>query len=737
MAKSEPQVTLQQHIEDCLQISRQLQLCVPNVPIEDKQSFWNLLEKCIIFHDLGKSHKEFQKKLRHQGNHWWHQRHELFSLYFLSNFEIYDRKLELALYTVAGHHKSLSELSEFIERNYTEDDWDEDSLDYAKECTFLATGQIQAILKYYGITLRRDKRTPDVRKQIRNLIKQNNSILMQDGLERTLLVGAMKQCDHMASAGIDKIQRLEMDDFSCFHKYQLYEHQAQDSMTDGNVILNSPTGSGKTESAMLWLEHQLGNYGQGRAYYILPYTASINAMYERLACDMGKGKVGILHGRLSEYLESKMSDSSNNVSEIRKQIDNFKSMITPVKVVTPFQLLKCMFGLKGFEKNIFEWSGGYFILDEIHAYDAITFAQIIVLLHFATKTLGVKVHVMTATLPSFMQRELAAVINSHIYITANKSLYKAFTRHRVIVEKGRLYDNLSYIQRSIDEGKRVLVVCNTVDAAQYVYQCLNAKRKILLHGRFNGEDRFEKEKLLCSESVNLLVGTQAIEISLDIDFDELYSEPAPLDALLQRFGRINRRRKKGICCCHIYVERNDSDKYVYSDEEVVLRTLEVLKEVSKMNEGIIKEENIRKSMDFVYPCWSGKQKKDYEMTKTLLEDFIKNWLKPLEFERQNEEVFYKQFDGCKVLPSSLVAEFQHRLNENNIVKAESLLVTITTSRLKMCLDKGDIIQQAFTYQAGEDIRTRSEYIVKNKYTSEIGLEFGQSEARSTEEDIFL
>ncbi|MBK6934594.1 MAG: hypothetical protein IPH17_05910 [Bacteroidales bacterium] len=72
-----------------------------------------------------------------------------------------------------------------------------------------------------------------------------------------------------------------------------------------------------------------------------------------------------------------------------------------MKVATPFQLLKSIFGLKGFEKGIFEMSGGYFIFDEIHAYDPEVIAQIKVLLEFAINHLNVKVCLMTTTLLLF------------------------------------------------------------------------------------------------------------------------------------------------------------------------------------------------------------------------------------------------------------------------------------------------------------------------------------------------
>lgn len=735
LAKSEPRQTLQKHIEDCLQICRQLQECVPNLPIDNKKAFWSLIRKSLIFHDLGKSHREFQKKLRQEANQWYHQRHELFSLYYVANAILpNNNERQLVTYIVAGHHKPLKELSEFVQRNYAEDDWDDDGLDYKKECARMPIKQVQEEIRVYGIMIPNND-VPNIQKLVRRLYRLNNTLLTCDNIEPTLLVGAMKQCDHLASAGFEKISRLEDHDFKRLCGLSLYTHQKQDSETENNVILNAPTGSGKTEAAMLWLQHQLYCNGQGRTFYILPYTASINAMYDRLQSFFGKQKVGILHGRLSEFIEVNMSDESYDMSAIKHQVDYFKSMIAPLKVVTPFQLLKTLFGLKGFEKNILEWSGAYFIFDEIHAYDATTFAQIIVLLKFATKRLGVKVHIMTATLPSFMRKELEAVISPCTNITASDHLYKDFTRHRVIVDNGKLSDHLENIQQKIDEGKHILVVCNTVDQAQSVYNLLHAKHKLLLHSRFNAEDRYEKEKQLSSSNVDLLVGTQAIEISLDIDFDELYSEPAPIDALLQRFGRINRRRTKGICLCHIFMERNNTDKFIYPDDGVISRTLEIFERICTQQEGIVNEKEINNAIDFVYPDWSEQAKSKYDETKVLLDDFVLHKLKPLAYDQQNEAEFYKQFDGCKVLPACFTQTFQERLDEYKLVKANSLLVPISKGRLIMHLKNGEIEQRTFAYCEGT--KEKKEYVINKKYSSECGLDFKQPYDKSSLEDIFL
>ena len=91
------------------------------------------------------------------------------------------------------------------------------------------------------------------------------------------------------------------------------------------------------------------------------------------------------------------------------------------------------------------------------------------------------------------------------------------------------------------------------------------------------------------EDADLLVGTQAVEVSLDIDFDCLFSEPAPIDALIQRFGRVNRKGEKGvngICDVHICQNGGESDKYIYSPEKIE-RTIKAFTSVDVLHESKI------------------------------------------------------------------------------------------------------------------------------------------------------
>ena len=174
-----------------------------------------------------------------------------------------------------------------------------------------------------------------------------------------------------------------------------------------------------------------------------------------------------------------------------------------------------------------------------------------------------------------------------------------------------LMESTHMIQQDIESGKKVLVVCNTVEQAQNIYCSLECTNKMLLHSSFNATDRSKKEQKLHTDNVQLLVGTQAVEVSLDIDYDTIYTEPAPIDALIQRFGRVNRKRQKGICPCHIFRVQNEKDKYIY-DTNIVSHTLEALEE---LDEEVLHEKTIQLLIDKVYPCFTVQQQNDYDITK--------------------------------------------------------------------------------------------------------------------------
>jgi len=758
LAKSEPQLTLDEHIEDCLKIWQQLPLLFPNAQNKEGfEHFWELLRLSVVFHDLGKGHQEFQKVLRGEANQWNGQRHELFSIPFIEAIKIDEEKKDLVRLVVAGHHKDFRTLYQnYIEKAYQtegEEDFgmlpslDNDDNSFVGE--FVKNVNIESIfmiLRKYNVNLDQVE-ADEVDKLVLRYLNKPYTQDYQNYWLLLLLFAGLKHCDHLGSARVMHIPKIEIKNFLFLDKLKddlkqkgkdYYQHQKDCAVVNGNLILTAPTGSGKTESALLWLRNQLIVNGQGRVFYILPFTASINAMYERLGKDFDSDQsknVGMLHGKLSAYLSNYFEDYQYSVSERKEKIkelrEKFKNILTPIKVVTPFQLLKNLFGLKGFEQGIFEWIGSYLIFDEIHAYSPEVFAQIKVLLEFTQQNLNSKVMIMTATLPTFLKQEIQEAIGNHEEVQASEELYSNFRRHQVIIKEGLLSENFELIESDLSQGKKVLIVSNTVKQSQEAFEYFRDEfpkiKKVLLHGSFNGVDRNRKEQDLLkgenknepSPEIQLLLGTQAIEVSLDIDYDVIYTEPAPIDALIQRFGRINRRREKGICPCYVFKESNESDFYIYA-KDATKKTIEIFEKNEKENNGVVEEILLQKFIDFVYPDWDEKGKAEFEMKYKYLKDSLHD-LSPLLHSKHKEEDFYKQFDGIKILPQSQKKQFEKYLNELDFINAENLKVQIRKGKFAWWIDEGYIRKNSFVLSKNSKLLQIDFFETNKVYEPELGL----------------
>jgi CRISPR-associated endonuclease/helicase Cas3 len=754
LAKSDGK-SLLQHIEDCLEVYRGLTLALPIIPsLVGLHDFFDLLFCAVYLHDWGKAHVEFQKVLKKKKNQWRHNRHEIFSVPFVEMLPFSPDHKKLIAQSILAHHKDFETLLDYL---YSEEQVEEyrrnlssginpidfkDNLLQGLKVDYLLElkSHLQSHYDRYAPGNRHfDFRNIDfsseqnpIRSIAMSYLNENSQSDDKRYWQQMLLSGATKLCDHMGSAEIGEIPRLTENNFDFLARLnnKWYAHQEKCGQVKGNLFLMAPTGSGKTEAALLWVKKQLQGGHQGRIFYVLPYTASINAMHQRLIGDFedkgtkpGRTKyIGILHGKLSQYLAEYFEDVENDVSEQKTRLLRIKNMhrqmVHPLKVVTPFQILKYCYGVKGFDMGFTELAGAMLIFDEIHAYDTQTFAQIVASLKWMAKHLQVRVMIMTATLPSFMLNELRVCVDPAQVVKAEQTLLEQFTRHRVEIVDGTIVDQVPLIKESLRKGQRVIVVCNTVSNAQEMFRQINGKTKnqesILLHSRFIAKDRMKKERHLIEEEINvsLLVGTQAIEVSLDIDFDVMFTEPAPLDALIQRFGRINRKRKKGICPVYVCEIGGEYDRYIYP-ENAVQETLRVLKSVFVMQENAF-----QKMLDRVYPDWPEKDK--YEEIKVGFAMSLSR-LKPFMQHKENEKAFYEKFTGVSVLPSCFQGDYEESLHGCDFIKADQLTITVHRGMFYRLLNEGLIERSSAVVQRGDRLRSFPYWIVNCRYDRQFGL----------------
>lgn len=160
-----------------------------------------------------------------------------------------------------------------------------------------------------------------------------------------------------------------------------------------------------------------------------------------------------------------------------------------------------------------------------------------------------------------------------------------------------------------------------------------------------------------------------------------------------------------------------------------MRTLTVLSEIVEEHNGYIHEKDLQQLIDRVYRNWEEKQQKDYEITYQTLSQGILSQLMPLVYNEKNEEDFYKQFDGVKVLPASLRQRYQDYWSARQFIKADGLLVSIRESRLYSLLKEGNIENETFFYEDKQEERLDGKHIkiIMRKYDEELGLQINEIE----------
>ena len=507
----------------------------------------------------------------------------------------------------------------------------------------------------------------------------------------------------------------------------LFGHQSKAQEVDGSVLLVAPTGSGKTEAALLWAARQSSIVGRlPRLFYTLPYQASMNAMQGRLEDIFPH--VGLQHGRgllaLYRLLLEKDYHPRAAARNARWARNLSRLNYPPVRVFSPYQMLKGMYRLKGYEALLTDYHNAAFIFDEIHAYEVTRLAMILKTIEYLRVNFNARFFIMSATFPKLIQEWLSEALDVPTTIEADSALFQKFIRHQLILHDGELLteSGLANVVKDAKAGKSVLVVCNLVDRAQEAYNQISVQlnqvniRTELLHGRFNMRDRSAKEKLIrdatgaTSEKRQpiVLVATQVVEVSLDIDLDTIYTEPAPLEALIQRFGRINRRRKqKGLAPVHVFRQPDDGQK-IY-DPELVQHTLSILE---REHEQPIDEGSIGAWLDEIY---SGevefRWREEYKNAAANFDRMCIRPMRPFAADEELEEMFYKAFDGLEVLPASLYDEYK-TLSEEEPIRAGELLVPISWGRFHALKSSGQVLRNG-----------REPYRVIVEYNSEVGLTF--------------
>ena len=360
-----------------------------------------------------------------------------------------------------------------------------------------------------------------------------------------------------------------------------------------HTLVTAPTGAGKTDFLM--------RRCKGRVFYTLPYQASINAMYDRFKNDL-KDTVSQI------YLLHAASNLKVHDGKVEERIMQ-RHVGASIKVLTPHQMASIVFGVKGYEAMMLDLKGCDVILDEIHTYSS-TIQAIVLRIIEILRVIGCRIHVGTATMPQVLYDKIFSLLGGaeKVYeVKLTDDVLRSFNRH-IVHKLSSMDDSYQILDSDINDRKKILIVCNQVRRAQSVYLSLKEQYPdvpmMLIHSHYRRIDRQGLEVDLKGgynqlQEACIVVSTQVVEVSLDISFDVMITECAPIDALIQRFGRINRKRTLETIGkmkpVYVIAPYAGKDALPY-DPEVLQRSFDVLPD-----NGIMEETEVQSMLNKVYP----------------------------------------------------------------------------------------------------------------------------------------
>ena len=337
----------------------------------------------------------------------------------------------------------------------------------------------------------------------------------------------------------------------------------------GVYILEAVMGAGKTEAA-LFAAYQL--LAQGLAtgiYFALPTQTTSNSIYQRVNAFLQKilvepnQKALLVHGKSSLVMQLMGAEAAPGSSWFTPRK---RSILAPFGVGTIDQALMSVMGVKHAAVRTLGLLGKVVILDEIHSYDMYTGTIVEALVHELRK-LDCTVIILSATLTNRRREALAeSAVRSQAYplVTAvygpsnNIEEFSIEPPSAKSVTLSYSRDDKLTLRTAVEkvlEGQQVLWIENTVQQAQDIYEAFasllgpHANIELgIIHSRFTAADRetnegrwigiLGKRSQVRGECGRILVGTQVLEQSLDIDADFLVTRLCPTDMLLQRLGRL-------------------------------------------------------------------------------------------------------------------------------------------------------------------------------------------------------
>ncbi|MHB8766935.1 MAG: CRISPR-associated helicase Cas3' [Deferrisomatales bacterium] len=369
------------------------------------------------------------------------------------------------------------------------------------------------------------------------------------------------------------------------------------------LLVEAPMGEGKTEAAFLAHVELQRRFGHRGLYVALPTKATGNAMFRRtleflrrqgtqrsLDLQLVHG-AAVLNDAFQNLRFSGIHDPTTG-AEIRAGewfTHKKRALLSDYGVGTVDQALLPILPVRHQFVRLWGLANRVVVFDEVHAYDAYTGSLLLYLVRWLL-ALGSSVVLLSATLPSSIRRKLADAVGAGLpepeepyprlsvfspSADVRQTHFEADPKRRRTLRLLGIAPDLPTVRSALEDrlagGGMALALLNTVRRAQELYilfppgeplerdrhrvgkRLPDGTEVYLFHARFPADRRQRREdhvletfgNTVAREGRKILIATQVAEQSLDLDFDLMITDLAPIDLVLQRAGRLWRHERGG------------------------------------------------------------------------------------------------------------------------------------------------------------------------------------------------
>lgn len=690
--------TLKEHLEDTVKCAEDFFHLYGKYFSEKEKKL--IIDACRL-HDIGKANDIFQTKVnpllekidKEQIPHGFLSAVILSKKIFLEkNPQCNFQDFCVLLTAIYYHHSRLDicdaeELKDYCKQFY---------LHCIKE--YLSKSELSQNLSDYYINLKGNSKDEDIAVYTSN---RNNLLFLnrkeqeyirpkeQIWCEYMLIKGMLNKFDWAVSAGYEQseitaditekklCQHIEEALLGKFRPAQVFMMENKDK----SVVMIAPTGAGKTEAALMWLDGEKG-------FYTLPLKVSSNAIYKRIRENYKFENVALLH---SDSINNYLKEADGDLEKGYQNYERAKLLSYPLTVCTVDQLFRFVYKALGTEIFAATLKYSKVIIDEIQSYSPRIVAALIYGLR-EVKYMGGRFAIITATFPPVLHyfMEKNNLLEGRDYVFHDFSDSGVPARHRIRSVEGEL--DVAEISKAA-KSKKVLIICNTILKAQNVYRQLQdeGEKPGLLHSGYIRKHRTILEKNIMDFSIDktktgIWITTQIVEASLDIDFDILYTEMCTADSLLQRMGRCNRAGKKETEIPNVIVQYNSSGRGTVYDKELYDRSARLLKKY----EGKLFSESDKKAyIDAVYDVQQIRETEYFRQIEKNIEHF--SVLRPAEYDAAEAQENFRAIQNITVIPDIIYYQ-----NSEAIQSIKDLLKTPHIDKSMRNLLKAQIVDMTLS-----------------------------------------